>query len=401
MMGEPEEAASRDLAELRQISERLLLAGLRERDVAAQLDRQLAFTGAITDSLGEGVVALERDGRITFVNPAAARLLGWAAAELLGQDVRALLPAPHAAAGPLLAALQVGTAEHSDDAVFARRDGGTLPVEYTASPLGAADQITGMVVAFRDIAARQRVEAERAIVLAQVNAALAFRTQFLAITAHELKTPLTVIKGRAQLLHRHAQTGDDTRLLLSLDAIRRQADRMTQLIDDLVDVARLANEDFVLDTAPVDLNALLVETVAEVGMVAPTFILRLDQRAQDVQIAGDRPRLQQVLLNLLLNAVKYSGQRLEVDVSLRREGDRAVIAVADYGRGIPAAQQAAVFEPYFRAANVDADQDGSQGLGLFISKAIIDRHAGTIGLVSVEGVGSTFSLLLPLLVRCD
>ncbi len=234
MMSEPERTnAARDLAELREISERLLLSGLRERDAAAQLDRQLAFSGAITASLGEGIAALERGDQITFVNPVAARLLGWTAAELIGQEIGVLLPMPPAIDDPLLAALATGTAEQRDDAVFACREGGVRAVAYTAMPLVADDQRTGMVITFHDIAECQRAEGERAGMLAQVNAALAFRTRFLAITAHELKMPLTVIKSHAQMSHRRVQAGDSARLLTALDIIARQADRMTQLINSV------------------------------------------------------------------------------------------------------------------------------------------------------------------------
>ena len=132
-------------------------------------------------------------------------------------------------------------------------------------------------------------------------------------------------------------------------------------------------------------------------LLAPSFDLRLDAQVGEIRVLGDRSRLQQVLLNLLLNAVKYSQQRLEIEVSIRRDRDRAIIAVTDYGRGIPVAEQETVFEAYVRAANATADAGNSQGLGLFISKAIVDRHAGTIELVSIEGEGSTFTLILPLL----
>lgn len=173
---------------------------------------------------------------------------------------------------------------------------------------------------------------------------------------------------------------------------------MTRLIDDLGDVARIESDGLDLDPRPLDLHGLLAETVAEVGMAAPDFALRLDAQAGAVWVRGDRPRLQQVLTNLLTNAVKYADRRREADIALRRDSDRAVVTVTDYGIGIPAAQQAAVFEPYVRAANATAGTYGGLGLGLFISKAIVDRHEGTLRVASVEGQGSTFSLSLPVLI---
>jgi diguanylate cyclase (GGDEF)-like protein/PAS domain S-box-containing protein len=384
-------------AELRAVNERLLLAGLREQELADQLRRQLAFAGAIVGNLGEGVCALDRAGRITFVNPAAERLLGQAEAALLGRRWDEVVYGGRDDDCPPLAAVRAGAVYRDDDDRFARRDGDTFPVAYTAAPIGVGAALAGAVVVFRDITARRRDEAERAALLARVEAALAFRTRYIAITAHELRSPLTILKGTAQLLLRQARSGGEERLLRSLGMIDQQVDRMARLIDDLGDVARIEGEGLALDAAPLDLRALLVEAVAEAGLAAPDFALRLDAPAGAVWVRGDRARLQQVLTNLLTNAVKYSGARREADVTLRRDGDRALVAVADHGIGIPAAQQAAVFEPYVRAANATAGNHGGLGLGLFISKAIVERHGGTPGLVSEEGLGSTFTLALPLL----
>ncbi len=384
-------------AELQAVNERLLLAGLREQELADQLRRQLAFTGAIADNLGEGVCALDRACRITFVNPAAARLLGRAAADLLGRDWDEVVHAHRDADCPLLAAVRAGAVYRDDDDRFARRDSDPFPVAYTAAPIGVGAALAGAVVVFQDITARRRDEAERAALLARVEAALAFRTRYIAITAHELKSPLTILKGTAQLLLRQARSGGEERLLRSLGTIDGQVGRMTRLIDDLGDVARIEGEGLALDAVPLDLRALLVEAVAEAGLAAPDFALRLDASAGAVWVCGDRARLQQVLTNLLTNAVKYSGARREVAITLRQDGARALVAVADHGIGIPAAQQAAVFEPYVRAANATAGDYGGLGLGLFISKAIVDRHGGTLTLVSEEGRGSTFTLALPLL----
>ncbi len=377
-----------------------MLAGLREQELADQLRRQLAFTNAIVVNLGEGVCALDRACRITFVNPAAEQLLGWTEAEMLGRDWNAVVQAHHTVGHPLLAAVRVGAAYRDDDALFTRRDGGTFAVSFSAAPIVADAVVMGTAVVFRDITARQHAEAERATLLARVEAALDFRTRFLAITAHELKTPLAVLKGYAQLLLRRAQRVKDDSQLRSLEVIDQQVDRVTRLIDDLGDVPRIESDGLALDLHPLDLKALLEETVAEVAMATPDFALRLHAEGtptEALRVRGDRIRLQQVLTNLLTNAVKYADQRHEADVTLWRDGDRAHITVADYGIGIPATQQAAIFEPYVRATNAMAGSANGLGLGLFISKAIVDGHAGTLTLVSEEGRGSTFMLALPLL----
>lgn len=318
---EPMGEAALPSAELQAVNERLLLAGLREQELADQLRRQLAFTSAIVGNLGEGVCALDRACQVTFANPAAEQLLGWAEADLLGRKWDDVVHGRRAIGCPLLEAVHAGAAYRDDDNLFARRDGGTFAAAYSAAPIVADEAVVGVVVVFRDITARQHAEAERTALLARVEAALAFRTRFLSITAHELKTPLTSLKGYAQLLLRQAgQRGDDDKLLGSLARIDGQIDRMARLIDDLGDVARIESDGLALDQQPLDLRALLAETVAEVGMTAPDFALRLQvagARAGAVWVRGDRARLQQVLTNLLTNAVKYADRRQEAAITLR------------------------------------------------------------------------------------
>ncbi len=385
---------------LQTVNERLLLAGLREQELVDQLRRQLAFTNAIVGNLGEGVCALDRACRIAFVNPAAERLLGWTEAEILGRDWDDVVPAHHTVGHPLLAAVREGAAYRDDDALFARQDGGTFAVAYGATPIVADTVVMGAALVFRDITDQQHAKAERAALLARVEAALVFRTRFLAITAHELKTPLTVLKGYTQLLLRRARRAQDDSQLRSLAVIDQQADKVTRLIDDLSDIPRIESDGLALNLHPLDLRALLAETVGEVGVIATDFALRLSVegvRAAEVWVSGDRLRLQQVLTNLLTNAVKYASRRREAAITLHGDGDWARIIVTDYGIGIPAAQQATVFEPYVRADNALAGGYGGLGLGLFISKAIVERHGGTLALSSEEGIGSTFTLALPCL----
>lgn len=172
---------------------------------------------------------------------------------------------------------------------------------------------------------------------------------------------------------------------------------MTRLLRELSDVARIEEDGAAFAPVPFDLSATLAETAAEIGVTAPDFALRLDERDRGLWVRGDRGRIRQVLINLLTNAVKYAGAKHAVDVAIRRDGAAAVVTVTDYGIGIPAAEQARVFDLNFRASNVPAGRAESLGLGLFVSKAIVDQHAGSLRVRSGEGKGSTFTLSLPLL----
>ncbi len=241
-----------------------------------------------------------------------------------------------------------------------------------------------------DITERRRAQEE-------VERALELRNRFLSIASHELRTPVTMIKGYAQVLRRRAEQGGDTGLLRPLEVVNRQVDRMAALIDDLLEVSRIESGRLEFEQAPFDLGDALREVVDEVAMATPGFALRVDERVKDLWVRGDWVRIQRVVTNLLTNAVKYSGERKEVDIALGREGDRAVVSVTDYGIGIPREQQHQVFELYFRASNVSSGHYGGLGLGLYISKTIVERHGGEMWVESRETGGSIFRFSLPLL----
>lgn len=247
-----------------------------------------------------------------------------------------------------------------------------------------------------DITEQKLAEAQREELLAQVEAALEFRNRFLSITSHELKTPITILKGYTELLNERVQDRGASNLEKPLRVINRQADLMTHLIDDLLDISRIESGKVAFDLQPFDLNAAVGEVMGEVALGAQGFEFSLREDAKGLCVRGDRLRIQQVITNLLTNAVKYSRDRKEVDVVVGRIGDKAWLEVTDHGIGIPEAHQASVFELYFRAANAPANNSGGLGLGLFISRTIIERHGGEISLVSEEGKGSTFRISLPI-----
>nr|MDQ3328368.1 HAMP domain-containing histidine kinase [Chloroflexota bacterium] len=220
---------------------------------------------------------------------------------------------------------------------------------------------------------------------------------FLSIASHELKTPVTLLKGYAQILEARARQKNDTGALKPLLTINRQVDRMTHLINDLFDVSRIESGKVQFDMRPFALGEALEEALQDVRTTSPGFVLRAHHDAGELWVRGDRLRIQQVMTNLLSNAVKYSDTRREADVRVEREGHQAVISVTDYGIGIPRKQQEEVFHLYFRGANVSANNYGGLGLGLFISKMIVDYHGGEIGVTSEEGKGSRFHFTLPVL----
>ncbi len=248
-----------------------------------------------------------------------------------------------------------------------------------------------------ELARRAALAIDNARLYRESRRALELRNQFLSIASHELKTPVTLLKGYAQLLQSQAKKMGAQSLLRPLEVVGRQVDRMISLIDDLLAVSRIESGRVELNLAPFDLGAMVDEVVSEILAGAPDITIRVERLAGDLRVMGDRARVQQVVTNLLMNAVKYSRDRREVGVRARHEGDQVLVDVTDYGIGIPREQQPHIFELYFRASNAPTKNYSGLGLGLYISKTIVERHGGAIWVESAEGKGSTFHFSLPAL----
>ena len=259
---------------------------------------------------------------------------------------------------------------------------------------------------------RRRAEEARAQLLlreqtarAQAEETARAREEFLSIASHELKTPLTTLKGSAQLLERQLDKPALARdaLTRSLDRLLGQVDRLEALIGDLLDASRLQQSRLALRLEAVDLAGLarqVVERFLPAVEEAAAHTLVLDAPAPVVG-RWDADRLDQVLTNLVSNALKYSPQGGEVRVAVRavrravQAGEEAEITVRDQGVGIPPAEQATLFEPFVRGSAARGIAVGT-GLGLYITARFVARHGGTIAVESAPGRGSTFTVRLPL-----
>lgn len=219
------------------------------------------------------------------------------------------------------------------------------------------------------------------------------KDEFLSVVSHELKTPVTSIKGYAQLLRRRADRDrSQESLLTSFGVIERQANRMQQLIETLLDLSRWDLGRLTFESRELDVVALVRRAVEGLELTNDSHRIELDLPASTVPVKGDEHRLEQVVTNLLLNAVRYSPEALSIAVRVE-DGADARISVRDHGIGIAADVQSHVFERFYRGPGM-TDLTGL-GIGLYISKNIVERHGGRIELQSSVGVGSTFTVILP------
>ncbi|MDQ2830044.1 MAG: PAS domain-containing sensor histidine kinase [Chloroflexota bacterium] len=373
------------VVELRDVNERLLIAGLREQELAAALaaeratlDAERARLAVILADMGDAVLVVDPTGAIIRTNAAYARMAGGPDLPLVPRDARGhVLPAadtPQARAGR--------GETFSQEFTLTAADGSQRWYEANGQPLH--DSGAGhAVVVIRDITSSS---AQRRL-----------QDEFLSLASHELRTPLTSIRGYVDLLHtRVRSTSGDERLIRYAAQALSQMRRLTALVGDLTDVARLQSGKLTLVLAAVELGAVVERVVETARDLPPGHTIHLAAAADPLWLTGDAGRLEQVLFNLLTNAVAHAPSATPIDVRLRRVGAEAALEVQDYGRGIAADQLPHLFERFYQVARPDRPSHGGMGLGLFICQEVVTAHGGRIDVASTEGEGTTFTVWLPL-----
>ena len=272
---------------------------------------------------------------------------------------------------------------------FLRSDGvKTCVLGQGQAERDAAGKLIGYIGTVTDITERKRGE-EELLLLDQM------KSNFIRMAAHELKTPVTVVKGFAQLALREPHELS-ARVLSSLNAVSRGADRIALIVNDLLDLSRLQRGKVTYNPRRTDLDLLIKEVIANLSVtVAEPALLRI-VKSTSIFVNADPSRIEQVLSNLITNAVRYSIYGGTIDLSVVRDGDMALVSVQDSGAGIPLASQARIFQPFYRAHAETPLDFGGMGIGLYISKEIITGHGGKLWFESTEGKGSTFFFQLPL-----
>jgi len=344
---------------------------ISERHRAA-IDRQRL--AAIVDSSDDVIIGKTLDGTVTSWNQAAERLYGYSAEEMIGQSIARIFPPERIDEfRDFMDRLSRGELISHHDAVRVTKEGKRIDISVSISPVtDAAGLIVGAATIAQDISERKRIEATQ--------------RDFLAMISHDLRSPLAVIRASAQLLHRRGEYREAT-----VETIMAYADRMARLIDDLSDVVRLDEGRIPLQREPLDLVVLARECAAAAEKQSEHHSVRVE--APDAAICGDwdRVRLSQVVENLLGNALKHGAEEGEIVVRVEERGDEARLSVRDSGPGIDAQHVPHLFERFYQA---NARSSGL-GLGLYISRILVEAHGGRIWAESRPGQGSNFTIALP------
>jgi len=343
------------------------------------------FLAAIVDSSDDAIIGKTLDGTIISWNRGAERLYGYTPEEVIGQPISLLVPEDRPDEIPaILDRLRHGERIDHYKTVRVRKDGRHLQISVTISPVRDADgTIIGASAIARDIS-----EQERAI-----EEALRLREDFISIAAHELRTPLTTVTARLQLAERRLSRDDFDRDALRRDVeiVRKGADRLRGLLERLLDISRIRTGRLELYREPTDVAALTRRIATELGEnVSHEMAVRGPMSSVEWSEI-DAVRIEEVLTNLIDNAIKYGAGNQPIEIDIAEEPTLVRVSVSDRGPGVAPEERDRIFEPFHRAS---ADKRGV-GLGLHVAREIVGLHGGVLTVEERAGGGATFVLVLP------
>ena len=359
---------------------------------------------AILTSMGDGLIVTDVEGRIILANQAVEQLLGWRAKDLQGKKFTTALPMLDEKGEMILEEKRPVTKTLREKIIFTttvsavqyrKKDGTSLPVAVTVSPIMLGGKMLGAVTVFRD------VTKEKAVDLA--------KTEFVSLASHQLRTPLSAIKWYTEMLTAGDAGKLNTNQKKYLQEVYKSNERMIELVGALLNVSRLELGTLAIEPTPTDLVGVIVSVLDELRpQIKEKHLVVKTGDTAILVIDIDQKLFRMVVQNLLSNAIKYTPEKGKIDIVLSKIGVGQVfgnkklnkesigMSVSDTGYGIPQFQQAQIFKKLFRADNVrEKDAEGT-GLGLYIVKSIIQNFGGDIWFVSEENHGTVFYVTMPM-----
>ncbi|MBC6532192.1 two-component system sensor histidine kinase AtoS [Citrobacter amalonaticus] len=348
--------------------------------LAQTLRETKTLNDLIIENAADGVIAIDRQGDVTTMNPAAEMITGYTLNELVGRPYATLFSDPHFAS-PVLDTLAHGTEHLAQEVSFPARDR-TIELSVTTSRIHNPNgELIGALVIFSDLTARKETQRR----LAQTER-LATLGELMAGVAHEVRNPLTAIRGYVQIIRQQTSLPVHQEYL---SVVLKEIDSINKVIQQLLDFSRPRQSQW----QQVLLNSLIEETLilVQTSGVQARITFNFEQNTGLPAIVADRELLKQVILNLLINAVQAINARGEIRIrTWQYSATQQAVAIEDNGGGIDIALQKKIFDPFFTT------KASGTGLGLALSQRIINAHQGDIHVASMPGCGATFTLILPI-----
>ena len=369
--------------EIGRLAEMLNLLSTKLKATLLEMGNEKRKLETIIQNMADGLIAINLEGKIIHANQAACRLLRVPTVDLAGESYDAVIESfgQELALENLLTKCRDGEVSEKFE-----KDSVIYSISYEKFKDENANDI-GIIVLLKDITQRQKLEN--------------MQMDFVANVSHELKTPLTTIKGYTETLM-EGYVDDEEMRKEFLGIIDSEADRMSRLVKDLLQLSRLDNDQEILNKREINLTDLVTMSARNALFMASEKGQQLNclfEQGDKIFVFADKDRIEQVISNVISNACKYTNEGGRIDVDVFKKESEAVITVKDNGIGIPKANQQRVFERFFRVDKARSRAMGSTGLGLAISKQIIEGHSGTIELESEENRGTVVTIKLPLSVN--
>lgn len=358
-------------------------------------ESKLAELSEIVEHSDDAIFRQDVDGTIRTWNRGAERLFAHSATQVLGQHVSLLnLDCGEMRLGRILQLVEQGRSLEQVDAKQERADGSNAALSLSVSPIrDPRGVVIGASTIARDVSKQKKAEAD-------VREAIKRRDEFLAMLSHELRNPLAAVLNATNLLSEDAVGVDST--IEARDVIEHNVRHVARILDDLLDVSRITNDKINLHKEVVDLNSITIDVVECVQhhLDAKRQDLHVSSPDEPLYVEGDVGRLQQMQVNLLVNASKYTEEKGRIDYRVLRDGDDALIEIEDDGEGIAEDLLESIFAPFVQADQTIDRAQGGMGLGLTLVTKVAEAHGGSVGVKSDGiGKGSLFSVRLPLTTK--
>ena len=361
------------------------------QDRENELKREQVKDEAMLNSIGDGVLATDKEGNVVLFNKVLADMLGWRSEEVIGKklvdvikmvdDNGAVIPS---AERPLAHTLGEGTMS-SFVSYYERRDKSIFPVSITVSPIIFQNEVTGAIAVVRDVTKEKEIDKAK--------------TEFVSLASHQLRTPLSAINWYTETLLSNGRASEfSPQQKQFVERIYESSKRMSELVGSLLNVSRLEMGTFTIQPEVVDLMQLARDVIKEFepefSKNKHSFVFSGDDTIPPMRL--DKKLTGIIFQNLLSNAIKYTPDGGNIELLIKKEDASVRISVSDTGLGIPEDQKDKIFTKLFRADNAQRMDTQGTGLGLYIVKSIVQKIGGTIGFTSQVGKGTTFHVILPL-----
>lgn len=356
--------------------------------------QRLAVSQAILASIGDGLVVVDKEGKISYINKSFEEMLGWKSAEVIGKSMVKVVPREDVNGVGVLFKQRILTqvlagqkfvADLTNPFYYIRKDKSRFPASSIVAPVILNKKIVGAVEVFRDITKEKEIDKAK--------------TEFVSLASHQLRTPLSTVNWYSEMLLTGDVGGVTPDQKRYLEEIYNGNRRMVDLVNTLLDVSRIELGTFVVESKPTDMVRLAQNVIAEQKQQIEEKNLNFSVSFENnIPLVKIDPKLfRMVIQNLLSNSIKYTPIGGAVSISLSLDNEKnLILRVTDTGYGIPKNQQDKIFTKLFRADNVIGKDTEGTGLGLYIAKSIVEQAGGKLWFESVENKGTMFYATLPL-----